>query len=78
MRCSPLSPGPVSRLIRPIASIDLAIDFCEDAWPLDEQAIAQIVAILKEGGATVKVSSIHVNALFGCYGQADHDKEFCA
>ena len=55
---------------------DLAIDFCEDVTPLDEQAVAQIVAILKEGGATVKVSSIHVNAWFGDYDKLTMARRF--
>lgn len=55
---------------------DLAIDFCEDVTPLDEQAIAQIVAVLKDGGATVKVSSIHVNAWFGNYDKLTMTRRF--
>ena len=43
---------------------------------MDEQAIAQIVAILKEGGATVKVSSIHVNAWFGDYDKLTMARRF--
>lgn len=46
---------------------DLAIDFCEDVSALPERDIERIVAILSEGGATTKVSSIHVNAWFGEY-----------
>lgn len=46
---------------------DLAIDFCEDVRPLKPQDIKRIVSILTEGGATTKVSSIHVNAWFGEY-----------
>ena len=46
---------------------DLAIDFCEDVAPLADDAIARIVAIFKEEGATAKVSSIHVNGWFGDY-----------
>lgn len=46
---------------------DLAIDFCEDVAPLSEERINRILDILKNGGATTKVSSIHVNAWFGNY-----------
>ena len=46
---------------------DLAIDFCEDVAPLDQQAIQRIVALFEEAGATAKVSSIHVNGWFGRY-----------
>lgn len=44
---------------------DLAIDFREDVPPLDEAAVAQIVALAEAAGATAKVSSIHVNMWFG-------------
>lgn len=46
---------------------DLAIDYCEDVPALPEEAVARIVAIAEAEGATVKVSSIHVNAWFGDY-----------
>ncbi|MEL0133134.1 MAG: HAD-IIB family hydrolase [Rhodobiaceae bacterium] len=55
---------------------DLAIDFCEDVAPLDESAVARIVAVLKAGGATVKVSSIHVNAWFGSYDKLTMTRHF--
>lgn len=45
---------------------DLAIDFAEEVSPiLDDKEIDQIVEIYKKHGATVKVSSIHVNGWFG-------------
>ncbi len=46
---------------------DLAIDFCEDVPPLDTDAVARIVKLFEEAGATAKVSSIHVNGWFGEY-----------
>jgi len=46
---------------------DLAIDFCEDVPPLSSEEIDKIQEILQSGGATTKVSSIHVNAWFGSY-----------
>ncbi|WP_422367947.1 HAD family hydrolase [Pelagibius sp.] len=46
---------------------DLAIDFCEDVAPLSDDAVARIVTLFKEAGATAKVSSIHVNGWFGDY-----------
>ncbi len=46
---------------------DLAIDFCEEVPPLDEQAINRIVAVFEKYGAVAKVSSIHVNGYFGQY-----------
>jgi HAD superfamily hydrolase (TIGR01484 family) len=44
---------------------DLAIDWCEDVPRLDEQALARIVTLFREAGATARVSSIHVNGWFG-------------
>ncbi len=46
---------------------DLAIDFCEDVAPLPDSAVAHIVRLFEEAGATAKVSSIHVNGWFGQY-----------
>jgi HAD superfamily hydrolase (TIGR01484 family) len=46
---------------------DLAIDFCEDVKPLDRRAVDQIVDIMRAGGMTAKISSIHVNGWFGDY-----------
>jgi HAD superfamily hydrolase (TIGR01484 family) len=46
---------------------DLAIDFREDVAPLDDAAVARIVAIFEAAGAHAKVSSIHVNGWFGDY-----------
>lgn len=55
---------------------DLAIDFCEDVAPLDKSAIERIVAVLQQGGATAKVSSIHVNAWFGDYNKLTMTRHF--
>lgn len=46
---------------------DLAIDYCEDVPHLDDEAIDDIVAIMRAAGMTAKVSSIHVNGWFGDY-----------
>lgn len=46
---------------------DLAIDYAEDVAPLDDAAVARIVAMFEAEGATAKVSSIHVNGWFGSY-----------
>ncbi len=48
---------------------DLAIDFCEDVPPLPEKDITRIVQIFEDGGATAKISSIHVNGWFGDYNK---------
>ena len=44
---------------------DLAIDFCEDVTPLGWESVERIKSIFEEGGATAKISSIHVNGWFG-------------
>lgn len=46
---------------------DLAIDFCEDVKPLSVEAVAKIVRLFQDNGATAKASSIHVNGWFGDY-----------
>jgi HAD superfamily hydrolase (TIGR01484 family) len=46
---------------------DLAIDFREDVPPLPVEQVERIAAILRQGGANAKISSIHVNAWFGDY-----------
>lgn len=46
---------------------DLAIDYCEDVKPLDQETVEQICGIFNRHGATCKVSSIHVNGWFGEY-----------
>jgi HAD superfamily hydrolase (TIGR01484 family) len=48
---------------------DLAIDWCEDATGLAEAEVARIVAIAQDAGATVRVSSIHVNIWFGDFSK---------
>ncbi|MEX0331124.1 MAG: HAD family hydrolase [Puniceicoccaceae bacterium] len=62
-------PGSALASDQPYRLTDLAVDFCEDVPRLDEVAVGRIVDILKAGGATTKISSIHVNAWFG-----QHDK----
>lgn len=46
---------------------DIAIDICEDVPPLSKETVNDIVAQLRKMGATVKVSSIHVNAWIGAF-----------
>ena len=46
---------------------DLAIDYCEDVERLPPSAVARIVALFEQAGATAKVSSVHVNGWFGSY-----------
>lgn len=44
---------------------DIAIDICEDVAPLSKDVVQDIVKKLEQLGATVKVSSIHINAWMG-------------
>lgn len=60
-------PGSAVASDQPYRETDLAIDFCEDVARLPESAVARIVALFEEAGATAKVSSIHVNGWFGAY-----------
>jgi HAD superfamily hydrolase (TIGR01484 family) len=46
---------------------DLAIDFCEDVAPLSLETAERIAQLMRAGGLTAKVSSIHVNGWFGGY-----------
>lgn len=48
---------------------DLAIDYCEDVAPLSEVEIRRIARIFEMSGATVSISSIHVNGWFGSYNK---------
>ena len=57
---------------------DLAIDFCEDVPPLSGADIDRIVALFEAGGATAKVSSIHVNGWFGQYDKLSMTRAFAA
>jgi HAD superfamily hydrolase (TIGR01484 family) len=46
---------------------DLAIDYCEDVPPLPRESVDRIVAMMREEGMSVRISSIHVNGWFGGY-----------
>ena len=52
---------------QPFRLVDLAIDYREDAGPLDAEAVARICRIATEEGATAKVSSIHINCWYGLH-----------
>ncbi|MGN0843729.1 MAG: HAD-IIB family hydrolase [Kiritimatiellia bacterium] len=47
--------------------IDLAIDYCESVPRLPPDQVRRIVNLFLQAGATVKVSSIHVNGWFGSF-----------
>jgi len=60
-------PGCALASDQPYRDLDLAIDFCEDVAPLDNDAIDRIVECFVHAGATCKVSSIHVNGWYGSF-----------
>ncbi|WP_456389881.1 HAD-IIB family hydrolase [Profundibacter sp.] len=60
-------PGAAISADQPYREADLAVDFCEDVPPLDQNAINRIKQIFEQEGAVAKVSSIHVNGWYGDY-----------
>lgn len=69
-------PGAAVSADQPYRETDLAIDFCEDVPPLGTTEIAKIKAIFEDGGATAKISSIHVNGWFGDYNKLSMSRRF--
>ncbi len=63
---------------QPYRISDIAIDFCEDVPPLNETQINDIVNRLAKAGATVKVSSIHINAWIGDFSKLEMSKKILA
>lgn len=61
---------------QPYREFDLAIDFCEDVPPLSMEDVQKIVGIYEKYGASVKISSIHVNGWFGDYDKLTMTKLF--
>ncbi len=60
-------PGSSLASDQPYRESDIAIDYCEDVAPLPAQTAERIAALMRDGGLTAKVSSIHVNGWFGGY-----------
>jgi hypothetical protein len=56
---------------QPYRVSDIAVDFCEDVPRLDDAAITGIVRMFEAGGATAKVSSIHINAWIGDFSKLE-------
>ncbi len=71
-------PGALVSADQPFRAHDLAIDFSEDVPPLEPAAVARIVAIFEEEGATARVSSIHVNGWFGSWDKLTMSRRFAA
>ena len=63
---------------QPYRIADLAIDFCEDVDPLDDQSIAKICELATDLSLTWKVSSIHVNCWYGEFDKVTCLKKFLA
>ena len=61
---------------QPYREFDLAIDFREDVPPQPWSVVDRVVEIFREHGASVKVSSIHVNGWFGDYDKLKTCKLF--
>jgi HAD superfamily hydrolase (TIGR01484 family) len=57
---------------------DLAIDICEDVEPLPREEIADLMTAMTQRGATVKLSSIHVNAWIGAFDKLTMSKLYLA
>lgn len=55
---------------------DLAIDYCEDVPPLPLEAAERIALVMRDGGLTARVSSIHVNGWFGDYDKLATTRAF--
>ncbi len=57
--------------------LDLAIDICEDIEPsLSKEEVRSIVSICEAEGASVKVSSIHINTWYGQFNKAKMAKRY--
>jgi HAD superfamily hydrolase (TIGR01484 family) len=55
---------------------DIAIDICEDVDPLSKEVVQDVVKRLEGMGATVKVSSIHINAWIGKFDKLSMIERF--
>lgn len=60
-------PGTAIAADQPFRLFDVAVDFSEDVPPLPLEDAERVAAIFRAGGASAKVSSIHVNAWMGAW-----------
>jgi HAD superfamily hydrolase (TIGR01484 family) len=60
---------------QPFRISDIAIDVCEDRKPLPDRTVRRLIARLEEMGATVKLSSIHINAWIGDFNKLQMIRE---
>ena len=71
-------PGCALASDQPYRETDLAIDYCEDVPALPLEAAQRIAEVMRQGGLTAKVSSIHVNGWFGDYDKLATTKRLFA
>ena len=57
---------------------DIAIDVCEDVAPIADADVQEIIAALTRFGATVKLSSIHINAWIGQFDKLSMSQTYLA
>jgi hypothetical protein len=69
-------PGAAVASDQPYRELDLAIDFCEDVPPRPLEEVDAIADVFRAHGATVKVSSIHVNGWYGAYDKLSMCRTF--
>jgi hypothetical protein len=69
-------PGSALAADQPFRIADLAIDYREDVKPLEASAVAKIVRLFLEAGASAKISSIHVNGWLGRYDKLSMARRF--
>jgi HAD superfamily hydrolase (TIGR01484 family) len=60
---------------QPFRISDIAIDVCEDRRPLRDRTVRRLIARFEELGATVKLSSIHINAWIGNFNKLQMIRE---
>jgi HAD superfamily hydrolase (TIGR01484 family) len=71
-------PGARLAADQPYRVADLAIDYREDARPLPPEGVDRIISLMREAGATAKISSIHVNGWFGDWDKLKMTRQFFA
>lgn len=63
---------------QPFREFDVAIDFAEEVQVQDPHVIQDVKHMFESGGATAKISSIHVNAWFGSFSKLTMCKQYLA
>jgi hypothetical protein len=63
---------------QPFRLADLAIDYREDAGPLNEQEVRTLCGIIESEGASYRISSIHINCWYGDFDKVRGVRRFLA